>query len=206
MLLKEVIVENFTDIPRQVALADRIIVADNLAVGGTTTSKGIIAEATRYVHEHDKAITFMIRPRGGDDIYSDTEVKIMEADIFEAQAQGADGIMVGALTPQNTIDTDAMEQFIAAANGMTIIFNAFDQITPAQQPAALAWLSDHQIDQVITRGTNDLTQPLNIAHIKEIIKWADQQILVVPSGVTKDNAAQIATELGVKLVCGTNLM
>lgn len=200
MLLKEVIVENFTDIPRQVANgAERIIVADNLQAGGTTTSKGVIAEATRYIHEHDKASYFMIQPRGGDNIYSDTEVKIMEADIFEAQAQGADGIMLGALTPQNTIDTDAMEQFIAAANGMEIIFNAFDQIAPDQQQDALEWLDEHDIAQITTQGN---TAKFDSKHIKKIISWADQTISIVPIFKIDDaNIADTAKELGAKMVC-----
>lgn len=200
MLLKEVIVENFTDIPRQIANgAERIIVADNLQAGGTTTSKGVIAEATRYIHEHNKSSYFMIRPRGGDNIYSDTEVKIMEADIFEAQAQGADGIMLGALTPQNTIDTDAMEQFIAAANGMEIIFSAFDQIAPEQQQDALEWLDEHDIAQITTRGSNTA---FNRDHIKEIISWADQTISIVPVfNINDENITDIAKDLGAKIVC-----
>ncbi|WP_054654741.1 copper homeostasis protein CutC [Secundilactobacillus silagei] len=65
-----------------------------VAADGTTPSKGTIAEATLYAHEHELSLAILIRPRMGDASYSDPELKIMEADILAAQQLGADAIIV----------------------------------------------------------------------------------------------------------------
>src|SRR5699024_2287769 len=139
LLLKEACLENFTDIP--VAShngAARIELCDNLAVGGTTPSKGVIAEAAKYCHEQNIPLIVLIRPRKGNYVYSDTEIKIMEADIFEVQALGADGISFGALTPDNDLDQEAMEQLGAAAGGMQLVMHmAFDEMNFEQQKKAI---------------------------------------------------------------------
>lgn len=154
MLIKEVCVENFTKIPAAIRNgAKRIELNDNLAVGGTTVSRGVMAESVRYAHEHDVPVMVMIRPRGGNFVYNDQELKIMEADIFSAQELGADGIVLGCLTPDNQIDEEAMEMLIGAANGMQVVFHmAFDEIAADQQAAAMEWLIDHDVKRILTHG------------------------------------------------------
>ena len=56
-----------------------------------------MAESLRYAHEKKVPVTVLIRPRGGDFVYNDAEIKIMESDIFTAQSLGADTIAIGAL-------------------------------------------------------------------------------------------------------------
>lgn len=95
-IIKEAVVATFPEIVRVIQNgADRIELNADLAAGGITPSKGMIAEAIKYVHDHDKEITVMIRPRGGNFVYNDIELKIMEADILEAQQLGADGVALG---------------------------------------------------------------------------------------------------------------
>ena len=62
----------------------------------TTASKGMIAETVRYLHDNQKiSIETLIRPRTGKYSYSDIEIKVMEADVFEAQALGVDSVAIG---------------------------------------------------------------------------------------------------------------
>ncbi|WP_243892459.1 copper homeostasis protein CutC [Schleiferilactobacillus harbinensis] len=208
--LKELAVENFTHIPALLAAgADRIELNDNLAVGGTTVSRGVMAEATRYIHEKQRSVAVMIRPRGGDFVYNDTEIKIMEADVFSAQELGADAIVTGALTPAGDIDTDAMEQLIAAAAGMDVVFHmAFDAIPEEKQATALTWLAAHDVVRVLTHG-GPLTTPINntLPHLAETIKAAPAGLTILPGGgVTAVNADQIAETLHVKQLHGTKLI
>ena len=86
MLIKEACLENYTLISRAISCgANRIELCDNLSCGGTTVSKGVMAESLRYAHEKKVPVTVLIRPRGGDFVYNDAEIKIMESDIFTAQ-------------------------------------------------------------------------------------------------------------------------
>lgn len=96
--LREFCAENFTFVPAAIdAGADRIELCDNLAVGGTTPSAGVIGAATAYAHEHGARVMTMIRPRGGDFVYSPAEVQMMLADIETACQLGTDGVVFGCL-------------------------------------------------------------------------------------------------------------
>lgn len=209
-MLKEIAVENFTLIPQAVAAGvKRIELNDNLAVGGTTVSKGVLAEATRYAHEHQISVVAMIRPRGGDFVYNDLELKMMEADLFEAQAQGVDAVAFGALTADGQIDEEAMENLIAASAGMDVVFHmAFDAIPEADQAAALTWLADHDVERVLTHG-GSLDTPITatLPHLKEIIAAAPASLTILPGGgITYENADAIANELGVPALHGTKIV
>ncbi|BAN73934.1 MULTISPECIES: copper homeostasis protein CutC [Lacticaseibacillus] len=209
-MLREVAVENYTHIPQALAAgADRIELNDNLAVGGTTVSKGVMAESAKYVHEHGRSLVTMIRPRGGNFVYNDTELKIMEADLFEAQALGVDGVAFGALTADGLIDEDAMTSLIAASAGMSVVFHmAFDAIPEDQQPAAIDWLAAHHVDRILTHG-GPLTTPIEstLPHLQTLIAHAADQITILPGGgITSQNATAIADKLGVKELHGTKLI
>lgn len=210
MLYKEICLENYTDLPQAVLNgADRIELCDNLAVGGTTVSKGVMAEAIKYTQEKKIPLVFLIRARGGDFVYNDIELKIMEADILEAQALGADAVCIGALTKDNELDYDALENLIAAAGGMELVFNmAFDELDLAQQKIAIDWAVEQGFSRILTHG-GPLTTPItaNLAHLKELIAYANGRITILPGGgITADNAEQIANELGVMAVHGTKLL
>ncbi|MCZ2491828.1 copper homeostasis protein CutC [Dellaglioa carnosa] len=210
MLIKEVAVENFTDIPKQFAAgANRFELCDNLAVGGTTVSKGVMSETMRYAQDNQVPVMAMIRPRGGNFVYNDTELKIMEADLFQAQQLGVDGVVFGALDTDNLLDTDAMEFLIAASGGMQITFHmAFDEIPSDAQLDALAWLAEHDIDRVLTHG-GSLDKPIEetLPHLQEIIDWSNGLIKIVPGGgITADNVDTIAAKLNVKELHGTKIV
>lgn len=117
----------------------------------TTASKGMIAETVRYLHDNQKiSIETLIRPRTGKYSYSDIEIKIMEADVFEAQALGVDSVAIGAITEENHLDEDSMTQLIGAAGGMQITLNhAFDELTLAGQKKAIDFANKHGIDRIM---------------------------------------------------------
>jgi copper homeostasis protein len=209
-MLKEVCVENFTSLPKALAAgARRIELNDNLAVGGTTVSKGVLAESTRYIHEHDASVVAMIRPRGGNFVYNDLELKIMEADIFEAQAQGVDAVTFGALTEDGWLDVDAMENLIAASAGMDVVMHmAFDVIPADRQAEAIDWLAEHEVDRILTHG-GPLSEPITetLPHLKTLVKQAEGKLTILPGGgITADNVEMVARELGVTEAHGTKIL
>ncbi len=123
----------------------------------TTASKGMIAETVRYLNDNQKiSIETLIRPRTGKYSYSDIEIKVMEADVFEAQALGVDSVAIGAITEDNQLDEDSMEQLIGAAGGMQITLNhAFDELTLAGQKKAIDFANEHGIDRIMIAAQPD---------------------------------------------------
>ncbi|MFD1484023.1 copper homeostasis protein CutC [Lacticaseibacillus baoqingensis] len=209
-MLKEVCIENFTALPKVLAAgARRIELNDNLAVGGTTVSKGVLAEATRYIHEHDASVVAMIRPRGGNFVYNDLELKIMEADLFEAQAQGVDAVTFGALTADGWLDEEAMENLLAASAGMTVVMHmAFDAIPENRQAEAIDWLAEHDVSRILTHG-GPLSQPIQatLPHLQKLVADAGDKLTILPGGgITADNVAQITAQLGVQEAHGTKIL
>ncbi|KAE9563224.1 copper homeostasis protein CutC [Companilactobacillus kimchii] len=209
-MFKEVAVENFTNIPTAVLKgANRIELNDNLAVGGTTPSLGVLQESTKYLQEKSIPVVEMIRPRGGNFVYNDLEIKMMEADLFQAQKLGVDGVAFGALTTNGDLDEDAMEQLIAASSGMQIVFHmAFDALAEDNKKSAIDWLVDHDVDRILTHG-GPLTTPIDqtVGKIKEYVDYAAGRITILPGGgVNYQNCDTIAEKLGVKEVHGTKVI
>src|SRR6185503_10099499 len=88
-------------IAAQAAGANRIELCDNPAEGGTTPSYGFIRAAREKLAIE---LYVMIRPRGGDFLYSDAEFQIMKADIDVCKHAGCDGIVLGLLTKNGSVD------------------------------------------------------------------------------------------------------
>ena len=210
MLLKEVALENFTNIPAAIAAgANRIELNDNLSVGGTTVSRGVMAEAAKYTQEHGITLVTMIRPRGGDFVYNDTELKIMEADLLQAQSLGVDGVALGALTADGALDTEAMALLVGAAGGMSVTFHmAFDALAADQQAPAMDWLVDHGVERILTHG-GPLSQPITdcLPQLKQTLQLAAGRIQILPGGgVTATNVDAITTALDVPQAHGTKII
>ena len=210
MLIKEFCAENYTDIPAAIhAGAKRIELCDNLAVGGTTPSTGVIEEVVSYAGEKNVPVMTMIRPRGGDFIYNDIELKIMHTDLIEAKKMGTDGVVFGCLTPSGWLDEEALELLIDTAEGLQITFHmAFDSIPAARQFEAIDWLAEHGVDRILTHGGAAGTNILdNLPRLKELTNYAAGRLLILPgAGITYENVDQIVTELGAKEAHGTKIV
>ncbi|MHC5269750.1 copper homeostasis protein CutC [Enterococcus sp. LJL98] len=209
-MLKEFCAENFTDIPKAIAQgAKRIELCDNLTMGGTTPSAGVIESAVAYAHEHGVQIMTIIRPRGGDFVYNDHELKIMETDLIEAKKLGTDGVVLGCLTAEGDLDEEALEVLIDRAVGLPITFHmAFDAMPVDKQFAAIDWLVAHGVDRILTHGGVAGT-PIseNYSHLQELIAYANGRIIILPGGgVNFENAAEVAEVLGVSEVHGTKIV
>ena len=128
--------------------ADRVELCDNLAVGGTTPSAGTIAESCRRL---SIPVHVLIRPRGGDFVYSEPEFAVMRRDIEMAKALGAAGVVLGVLTPEAAIDRDQTASLIALARPLAVTFHkAFDQTRDPLE--ALETLIALGVDRVLTSG------------------------------------------------------
>ncbi|AUB53698.1 MULTISPECIES: copper homeostasis protein CutC [Enterococcus] len=209
-MIKEFCAENYTSIPLAIANgANRIELCDNLAVGGTTPSTGVIEEVLSYANEKSVPVMTIIRPRGGDFVYNDIELKIMHTDLIEAKKLGTDGVVIGCLTPSGWLDEEALEVLIDSAEGLQITFHmAFDAIPQERQYEAIDWLVEHGVHRILTHGGVAGTNiEDNFAHLKQLITHADGRIIILPGGgITSENAQVVADALEVHEVHGTKIV
>ena len=94
--------------------ADRLELCGALALGGLTPYTELLRQIRR---ESDISIRCLMRPRAGDFLYTPEEIQLMAAQIRELKSAGADGFVIGCLTPAGNLDKDAMMPLIEAANG-----------------------------------------------------------------------------------------
>ncbi|XP_052041416.1 copper homeostasis protein cutC homolog isoform X3 [Apodemus sylvaticus] len=153
--------------------AGRIELCSGLLEGGTTPSMGILQVVKQTVQI---PVFVMIRPRGGDFLYSDREVEVMKADIRLAKLYGADGLVFGALTEDGHIDKDLCLSLVA-----------FDMV---QDPmAALETLLTLGFERVLTSGC-DSSALEGLPLIKQLIEQAKGRIVVMPGGGITDKNLQ----------------
>ncbi|HAP4634705.1 TPA: copper homeostasis protein CutC [Enterococcus faecalis] len=209
-MIKEFCAENFTKIPQAIQKgANRIELCDNLAVGGTTPSTGVIEEVLAYAGEHSVPVMTIIRPRGGNFVYNDIELKIMHTDLIEAKKLGTDGIVIGCLTEDGWLDEEALDLFIETAEGLQITFHmAFDALSKENQFKAIDWLAERGVTRILTHG-GPAGAPIedNFDHLKELIVYADQRILILPGGgISTENVQTVMDTLKVTEVHGTKIV
>jgi copper homeostasis protein len=172
--------------------ADRVELCANLLEGGTTPSLGLM-ETT--IARAKLPVQVMVRPRGGDFLYSHIEIEVMLRDIAAAKAARAGGVVFGCLAADGRIDAKLTEKLIAAARPLSVTFHrAFDV---ARDPVeALQTLIGLGIDRLLTSGQepNALEgAPL----IRRLIELAAGRLIIMPGGgITARNVARIVRETG----------
>ena len=211
-MIKEVCVENFTNVPLMIERgADRIELNNDLSVGGTTPSFGVIKKTVEYAHKHDVPVIVMIRPRGGNFVYSEDELETMINDIQICSLLGVDGVTFGCLTREKHFDKRAMNRLLSVAHAgdlEVVMHMAFDELTNAERKEAIDWLSQNRVKRILTHG-GPLNQPIShtLDHLKEVVKQAKNKIEILPGGgITKVNVNKIVEQIKIKQVHGTKLL
>ena len=209
-MLYEFCAENVTLLEKAMqAGARRIELCDNLTVGGTTPSYGVIQAAVEMAKSYDTTVMTMIRPRGGDFVYSDLEVSIMLEDLKKAREAGSQGLVYGLLTKENELDKANLERLLAASQGLEVVFHmAFDAIPKDKQFAALDWLAEHGVKRILTHGGSaSETIQEHFEWLKELVDYAGDRIEILPGGgITTENRNEIVEKLGVNQLHGTKVV
>lgn len=172
--------------------ADRIELCANLAEGGTTPS---YAHIKKCREAFDIALFPIIRPRGGDFLYTKDEFEIMKNDIRLCKDLGCEGIVIGLLNMDGTIDMSRTSELIELAYPLEVTFHrAFDR---CKDPfIALEELIEIGCQRILTSGQKPaISEGVNL--IAELNKKADDRIIILPgSGVRKDNIKMLAEKTG----------
>jgi copper homeostasis protein len=183
-------------IAAQLGEANRVELCDNLVEGGTTPSAGTIALARKNL---DIDLNVIIRPRGGDFCYSDIEFEIMQYDVERAKQLGANGVVIGLLNEDGSVDRERTAALVDLARPLSVTFHrAFDM---SRDPfVALEALIDLGLDRVLTSGQeNSVLEGLDL--ITELVRRANNRIIVMPGGgITVRNVKKIVAQSGVKEV------
>lgn len=172
--------------------ADCVELCANLAEGGTTPSMGTLAVARQKVKI---PIRVLLRPRGGDFLYSDIEYEVMKQDIDIVKKIGVDGIVIGILKTDGQIDITRCRDLINEARPLSVTFHrAFDMT--ADPFRALKDIAALGCDRILTSGQerDALTgSPL----LAELVKRAGNRIAIMPgAGIDDVNCAQIIALTG----------
>ena len=172
--------------------ADRIELCANLAEGGTTPSYGQIMQCREAV---DVLIYPIVRPRGGDFLYTVEEFEIILHDVKLCKQLGCDGVVIGLLNDDGTIDLKRTSSLIEIAYPMGVTFHrAFDRCKDPFK--ALEQLIEAGCERILTSGQHP-SAPDGIELIAQLNLKADHRIIIMPgSGVRKENIKMIADQTG----------
>ena len=163
--------------------ADRIELCDNLYEGGTTPSAGMIEIARKYL---DIKIQVIIRPRGGDFLYSDLEFEVMKRDIEIAKELKADGIVIGILNPDASIDIKRTKELVELSRPLSVTFHRAFDMTP-DPFKALEDVIKTGADRLLTSGQLN-EAPQGVKLIGDLVQLAGDKIIIMPgAGINKDN-------------------
>jgi copper homeostasis protein len=175
--------------------AVRVELCENLKEGGTTPSPGQILQARSLLHIK---LYVLIRPRGGDFLYTDLEFKIMLADIRYCIEAGCDGVVIGMLNADGSIDKERCLEMVRLAKqwGLGVTFHrAFDMC--ADQFQALEDIIELGCERILTSGGKSSAIE-GATTINHLVEQAAGRISIMPgSGVSEGNVADLVHFTGV---------
>jgi copper homeostasis protein len=172
---------------------DRVELCADLLEGGTTPSAGTVQltlEALRI------PVNVIIRPRGGDFCYSDAEFEVMRRDVEMAKSWGANGVVIGVLDPNGTVDVDRTQALVEAARPLSVTFHRAFDVT--RNPfEALETLIGLGVDRVLTTGQESSALE-GLELIAELVRQAGGRIIIMPGGINERTASRIVAGSGAR--------
>ena len=174
--------------------ADRVELCAGIPEGGTTPSYGMIATARKNI---TIGLNVIIRPRGGDFLYSEDEIQEMIEDIRMAKNLGVDGLVFGCLRPDGSVDMEVMKRLMDAAGDTPVTFHrAFDHCSDPYQ--ALEDIISCGCCRILTSGCRP-TALEGAELLSDLVKRAGDRIIIMPGcGVKEGNIAEIARLSGAR--------
>jgi copper homeostasis protein len=193
-VIVEAAVESLDDALAAVAGgADRLELCADLNSGGTTPPSPLIAAVREKV---ELPIVVMIRPRGGDFVYSEDELSQMYEDVAMARALGATGVVLGVLDTFDRLDLERTAALVEAAEGLPVTFHrAIDQV--ARRVVSIDALAALGVARVLTSGGAE-TAAEGTDELRAMVHRANDRLTIVAGGgVRAHNAREIVERTGV---------
>ena len=183
--------------------AGRIELCENLASGGVTPSSELIRTAMELAGK--VPVTVLIRPRPGNFVYSADEIMQMIASIRECKELGVNGVVIGALKENGSVDKTVMEQLIREARPLHVTFHrAFDVCSDPYN--ALEVIIRLGVERLLTSGHKTNAYEGRYA-LKDYVKQAAGRIVIMPGcGITGENFEEIAYATGASEFHGSRII
>jgi copper homeostasis protein len=172
----------------------RIELCSDLWQGGLTPHDELIRSARALVQ---LPVFVMIRPRGGDFVYSDAEYAVMERDVRTARNAGADGVVLGIMRSDGCVDIERTRRLVELARPLPVTFHRAIDVS-ADILQALEDVIETGAARVLSSG-GAATAVEGLACLADIVNAARGRVVVVPgSGITSANVSRVAEATGAR--------
>lgn len=193
--LLEICVDSFESARRAaLAGADRLELCADLLVGGTSPSPFLVEQVVSRI---DTPVNVLLRPRFGDFCFTAEEKEILLREIESCASLGANGVVIGALTPDGELDVPFLTECMAAAGDLEVtLHRCFDVCRDGF--AAIETAADLGIQTILTSGQM-ATAPKGVEKLKAFRKFAADRIhLMAGSGVSAASIPMLYREAGIR--------
>lgn len=176
--------------------AGRVELCADLLEGGCTPSAGTIQLARQRLHIK---LNVIIRPRGGDFCYSEAEFAAMKLDVALCKQAGADGVVIGLLHPDGTVDRERTAELIQLARPLSVTFHrAFDMTRDPY--TAFETLIELGVDRILTTG-QDASALEGLDLIATLVERAAGRVIImpgIPGSISERNLKRILEATGIQ--------
>lgn len=161
--------------------ADRLELCAGLVIGGITPTPAVYEEIKKYT---DIPVNVLIRPRFGDFCYTEHEAEVIASDIRTFKSLGVNGVVIGALCPDGSLDMKRMEKFMSAADGISVtLHRAFDMCRDPFR--TLEQAKRIGVNTILTSGQEDSCLA-GKELIRRLVEQAEDVDILVGGGVSAD--------------------
>ncbi len=195
IMLLEVCVDSVESaIAAQAGGADRLELCANLIIGGTTPTLALYQEIKKIV---TIPIHILIRPRFGDFLYSNYEYSIMCQEVAAFKKAGAQGVVIGMLNQDGTLDKERMKGLVREAADMSVVLHrAFDMSCNLQETMREA--IQLGVRTILTSGGEE-TASQGLEMLRELIVAANGEIeIMAGAGINSERITKLYKLAGVR--------